>query len=66
MNAANRECIWKEQCGDECHGRCSDYTPADESEDNENFYSYILKENAEEYQKIIDDYSDGEVDVGES
>jgi len=25
-----------------------------------------LKENAEEYQKMINDYSDGEVDVSES
>ena len=39
---------------------------SDESEENENYYSRILKENAEEYQKMINDYSDGEVDVSES
>lgn len=57
MNTANQECIWKDQCGGECPGYCSDYTPADESEENENYYSRILKENAEEYQKMINDYS---------
>lgn len=62
MNTANRECIWKDQCGGECPGRCSDYTPADESESNTKFYFDTLSENAEEYQKMIDDYSDGEVD----
>lgn len=66
MNTANQECIWKDQCGGECPGYCSDYTPADESEENENYYSRILKENAEEYQKMIGDYSDEEVDVSES
>lgn len=62
MNTANQECIWKDQCGGNCPGRCSDYTPTDESESNTKFYFDVLSENAEEYQKMIDDYSDGEVD----
>lgn len=62
MNTANQECVWKGQCGGKCPEHCSDYTPADESERNEDFYFLIIKENADEYQKMIDDYSSEEVD----
>lgn len=58
MNTASQECIWKDQCGTECQGYCSDFTPADEGGADDIFYSRILKENAEEYQHMIDDYSD--------
>lgn len=62
MSTANQECIWKEQCGGECSEQCSDYTPIDDSESKMKFYFNILSENAQEYQEVIDDYSDGEVD----
>lgn len=62
MNTANQECIWKDQCGSDCFGRCPDYTSADDAEENEAFYTQVLRENAEAYQKMIDDYSDGEAD----
>ena len=62
MNTANQECIWKDQCGGDCPGRCSDYTPADDTEENEAFYARVLRENAETYQEVIKDYSDGEAD----
>ncbi len=58
MNTASQECIWKDQCGMECPGRCSDFTPADDAGDNEDYYSSILKENTEEYQHMINNYSD--------
>lgn len=62
MNTARKNCIWYEQCGAECQGRCEDYSPVDESEDNETFYRNVLAENAQEYQKVIRDYSDGSDD----
>lgn len=58
MNTAGQECIWKGQCGEECPKNCPDFTPADDSENNEKFYLGVLKESAEEYQHMIDDYSD--------
>lgn len=58
MGAEGKECIWKGQCESECPQDCQDYTPADDTEDNENFYFGVLKENAEIYQKEIDEYSD--------
>lgn len=65
MSAAYQECIWKDQCGSDCSGHCSDYTPADDTEMNEDFYACILKENIELYQKMIDDYSDGRLIISE-
>lgn len=59
MGADGKECIWKGQCESECPQNCQDYTPADDIEGGENFYSGVLKENAEVYQKEIDEYSDG-------
>ncbi len=58
MSIARKNCIWHEQCGSECLGRCEDYSPVDESEGNEEFYWGILAENAQEYEKVIQDYSD--------
>lgn len=58
MSIARENCIWYEQCGSECCGKCEDYSPADESEENEEFYKGILAENAQEYEKVIQDYSD--------
>lgn len=57
MNIARKDCIWYEQCGSECTENCEDYSPTDESEDNESHG--ILLENAREYQKVIRDFSDG-------
>ncbi|NBH77090.1 hypothetical protein D3Z52_02595 [Clostridiaceae bacterium] len=62
MNTANQECIWKDQCGGECLGHCPGYTPAGKSNKHKSLYFRILKENVEEYQKMINDYSDGEAD----
>lgn len=59
MRAKGKECIWRGQCENECPQDCQDYTPANDTEDSENFYSDILKENAEVYQKEIEEYSDG-------
>lgn len=53
----DKACIWKGQCEGECPQDCQDYTPTDDTENNENFYSDVLKENAEVYQKEIDEYS---------
>ncbi len=55
-----KKCIWEDQCGSECAGHCPDYTPADGSEENERFYTCVLIENVQAYQKMIDDYDDKE------
>lgn len=57
MNTAWKDCIWYEQCESECCGKCDDYSPVDDSELNEAFYQSILRENAEEYQDIICEYT---------
>ncbi len=62
MDTARKDCIWHEQCGSECQGGCEDYSPADESENNEAFYRNVLEENAQEYQKVIRDFEDGSGD----
>ena len=66
MRSMDKECIWKGQCGSEWPQNCQDYTPADDTEDNENFYSDVLKENIEVYQKEINEYSDGRSTGNES
>lgn len=58
MNTARKNCIWYDQCGSECQGKCDDYSPADDAGENEVFYQSILKENAQEYEKVIQEYSD--------
>ena len=59
MNTARKNCIWYDQCGSECQGKCDDYSPADDAGENEVlFYQGVLKENAQEYEKVIQEYSD--------
>ena len=58
MDTADNKCIWADQCGEECEGRCSDYSTIDESKEAKKHYEKILRENAEEYQQMIQDYSD--------
>lgn len=53
MDTARKDCIWYEQCGQECYEGCDDYSPIDSSDEEEAFYQQILKENAEEYDKLI-------------
>ena len=49
MNTARKNCIWYDQCGSECQGKCDDYSPADDAGENEVlFYQGVLKENAQE------------------
>ncbi len=60
MSTALRKCIWYDQCGSECYGKCDFFSPADESKANEAFYQKVLMENAQEYKKTICDYSDKE------
>lgn len=57
MNAAY--CIWSDQCGSECRGKCDYYSPADTAMEDELFYQKVLKENVEEYEKVIREFSDG-------
>jgi hypothetical protein len=45
-------------CGEDCQG-CDDFTPADDLGCGEREYEKILRENAEVYQNMVDDYSDG-------
>lgn len=59
MDATRKECIWFEQCGSDCPGRCPDFSPLDETENTENYYHSILRENTEEYQSMIKEYSHG-------
>ena len=59
MRSEDKKCIWMGQCEGECSQDCRDYTPADDTEDSKNFYSDVLRENAEVYQREIDEYSDG-------
>mgnify|MGYP001521349214 CR=1 FL=1 len=48
MNTARKNCIWYDQCGSECQGKCDDYSPADDAGENEVlFYQGGLKENAQ-------------------
>lgn len=67
MNTLGQECIWKNQCGAECTDDCDYFTPADDLENIGGIYYFdVLKQNAEEYQHMIDDYSDGKVNEYES
>lgn len=43
------ECIWCGHCEYEVCPRCEHFSPADESEYNENYYYKVLKENVETY-----------------
>lgn len=59
MSIARKKCIWYEQCGSECFGRCEYYFSADESGEDEKFYWNVLVENTKEYEKVIRNYLDG-------
>ncbi len=58
MSTARKDCIWFEQCGSECRGKCDDFTTIDGPEDDETYYRNVLYENALEYQTVIRDFSD--------
>lgn len=62
MYAAQKDCVWYEQCGAECCYGCCGYTPADSSQADMEFYEGILEENVQEYRGVIRDYSDGRYD----
>lgn len=59
MNTARKDCIWYDQCGSGCQWECEDYSPADDAAENEAFYQSTLEENVQEYEEIIEEYSDG-------
>lgn len=59
MNTARKDCIWYDQCDSECQWECEYYSPADDAVENEAFYRGILNENAQCYEEIIQEYSDG-------
>lgn len=59
MNCACDSCIWHDQCG---AGRvCQHYSPIDDRYD-EYFYNVVLKENAEEYEKVKNEFGEWGVD----
>ena len=47
MNTARKNCIWYDQCGSECQGKCDEYSSADDAGENEVFYKGVLKGNAQ-------------------
>jgi hypothetical protein len=51
------ECYWYGRCGVSCEG-CEDYDPVDETAREIETYFTVLRENAEEYQTVAEDYSD--------
>lgn len=57
MGTAREDCIWFDQCGQDCFGRCDDFSPVDSSDEDVAFYQQVLKENAEEYDKLIREFS---------
>lgn len=57
MGTAREDCIWFDQCGHNCFGRCDDFSPIDSSDEDVAFYQQVLKENAEEYDKLIREFS---------
>lgn len=60
MGTARKDCIWYDQCGHECLEGCDDLSPIDSSDEDAAFYQQILKENAEEYDSLVQEFSDGE------
>lgn len=59
VNTARKNCIWYDQCGsDHCRG-CEYYDSlGEEAELDEGYCQSILEENAQEYEKVIQEYSD--------
>lgn len=57
MDTARKDCIWYDQCGQECYERCDDYSPIGSSGQDEVFYRQNLKKNTEEYSKLIREFS---------
>lgn len=60
MGTARKDCIWFDQCDHECTGRCNDFSPIDSSDEDVAFYQQVLKENAEEYGKLTQEFLDEE------
>lgn len=56
MNTAREKCVWYAECEDQCE----DCFLIDTSEEDEEFYRHVLKENTEEYDKLILEFSEKE------
>lgn len=57
-------CYWCCQCMELKDGVCDDYTPLDPDEVNEtdiDYYNGIIRENYEEYDSIIGEYTDNNI-----
>lgn len=62
MCTVRKDCIWIDQCGHMCSGECDDFSPIDSSDEDEAYYSKILKENTDEYFKLIQEFiGEGEI-----
>lgn len=60
MNTARKDCIWFDQCGDQCHSQCDDYWSKEfEESESEREYTRHLNEMQEDYMEVVKDYSDG-------
>ena len=44
-------CYWEESCGGT--EACADYTPINDNDSDIAFYNNILRENAQEYDKLV-------------
>lgn len=54
MKRSCKNCIWCEDCG--ASKPCEDFSPIDESADNEAYYINDLRERQETYKEIEQDY----------
>ena len=64
MNTARKDCIWFDQCGDQCHGECDNYWSQEfEKSESEREYSQYLDEMREAYMESVKDYSDGRSEI---
>ena len=60
MNTARKDCIWSDQCGDQCHSQCDDYwSKAFEESESEWEHTQYLNEMQEAYMEAVKDYTDG-------
>lgn len=55
-------CYWCCQCSDRSDDVCGDYTPLDPEEDDIAYYNKIVKENYDEYESVIEEYNDGNIE----